>query len=257
MKQPAQRSYLSLILFLLYAPLLVIVVMSFNQSTYSTQWAGFTVDWYRTLLEDSSMWQATTHSVILALTTAISASTLATLTAVLLLRKQLPGRKLLMSLILVLIVIPDIIFGIALLLTYNAIKIPFGFWSLLLAHCAFSYPFTLMVIYSRMQDANLDVIEAALDLGASDFTVLTKVLLPILWPAIVSGAMLAIALSLDDVIISYFVAGPDFEILPLRIFSLVRQGINPEVNAMFSLLFIFTLMISLVVYRLNKKVLQR
>ena len=188
MKQPAQRSYLSLILFLLYAPLLVIVVMSFNQSTYSTQWAGFTLDWYRTLMEDSSMWQATTHSVILALTTAISASTLATLTAVLLLRKQLPGRKLLMSLILVLIVIPDIIFGIALLLTYNAIKIPFGFWSLLLAHCAFSYPFTLMVIYSRMQDANLDVIEAALDLGASDFTVLTKVLLPILWPAIVSGA---------------------------------------------------------------------
>lgn len=246
-------AYILTILFALYAPMALIMLLSFNQSSYSSQWTGFTLTWYQALMHNQALWNAAYRSVILASSTAFLSCALGTTGAVLLFRYRFFSKKVMMSVLLLLIVVPDILFGIALLLVFNAFNIGLGFWSLLLSHVAFSFPFVLLIIHSRLEGFDRRIIEAAQDLGADDWSILVKVLIPLLWPAIISGALLAIALSLDDVIISYFVSGPDFEILPLRIYSMVRMGIRPEVNAMFTLLFLLTLFIALLTYRLNRR----
>ena len=246
-----KKIYLGFILVCLYLPLLVIFMYSFNVNAYSSQWQGFTLDWYRTLWQDQTLWQAGYRSLLLAFSTGILTCYLATITAITFYRYRFQFKKFLFSLLLILIIIPDLLFGVSLLMVYNALGISLGYWSLLGAHVSFSFPFVLLILLSRLKDFDKHILEAAQDLGASDWLILKKILLPILIPTILSGGMLTIALSLDDVIISYFVSGPDYEILPLRIYSLIRIGVNPEINALFSLLLIVTSLLSFGLYRLN------
>jgi len=159
------------------------------------------------------------------------------------------GKKILHALIFILILSPEIVMAISLLLMYSFLKVPLGFWTLLLAHTTLCIPFVAVTVYSRVTTLDTDIFEAAMDLGATDFTIFRKIIIPLLLPAIVSGWLLSFTLSLDDVIISYFVSGPTFDILPLKIYSMVRLGVKPEVNALCTLLLAFTLLIVITGYQ--------
>lgn len=238
--------YTLFIYFFLYFPIAIVIIYSFNISRYSLLWHGFTLNWYRELLHDSSLQIVAVHSLLVAVLAATFACILGTLAAVSLYRYRFFGKKVLYGLIFVIIVSPDIVMAISLLLLFTVVKIPLGFWTLLLAHITFCMPFVTVVVFSRIQGLDKNIFEAAKDLGANDFTIFRKITIPLLWPAILAGWLLSFTLSIDDVIISYFVTGPSFAILPLTIFSQVRVGVTPEINALCSVILILTLFLVLV-----------
>lgn len=243
MNKIGKSLYTTLIYFFLYFPIAVVVIYSFNVSRYSLVWHGFSTQWYQQLFQDHDLQVVALHSLSVGVLAASFASILGTLAAVSLYRYRFMGKRLLHGLIFVLLVSPDIVMAIALLLLYTAIKMPLGFWSLLLSHITFCLPFVTVVVYSRILSVDKFIFEAAKDLGASDLMTFRRVIIPLLWPAILAGWLLSFTLSLDDVIISYFVTGPSFQILPLTIFSQVRLGVNPEINALCSVLLMATLFI--------------
>jgi spermidine/putrescine transport system permease protein len=245
MKRIFKIVYPILIYFILYFPIAIIIVYSFNNSKYSLLWHGFTTRWYIQLFQDRDLQIVALHSLTIGVLAATVACILGTLAAVSLYRYRFMGKKILHGLIFVLIVSPDIVMGISLLLFYTVIKFSLGFWTLLLAHITFCIPFVTVIVYSRLVGLDKYIFEAAKDLGANDFMIFRRVVVPLIWPAVLSGWLLSFTLSLDDVIISYFVTGPTFSILPLTIFSLIRVGVKPEINALCSVLLILTLCIVL------------
>lgn len=245
LSSPPVAGYFSLIYLFFYLPLLVLIAYSFNAAQYSLQWSGFTWHWYEELFADKDLWRAAWHSILLG----ISASTLATLigslTAVNLYRYRFLGRRLQYGLIFILILSPDIVMGISLLILFSLLAVNLGFFTLLCAHVTLCLPFVAVTVYSRAVSFDKNIFEVAKDLGATDLTVFRRILLPLLWPALISAWLLSFTLSLDDVIISYFVAGPSFEILPLRIYSMARLGITPTINALCTVIFGLTLFLVL------------
>lgn len=236
-------SYLTFIYLFFYIPIIVLIVYSFNDAQYSLVWQGFTLNWYKQLFSDTDLWLSTWHSFILGLSSATFATAIGSLAAISLYRYRFFGRNLLNSLIFILILTPEIVSGASLLILFTFLELPLGFLSLLLAHISFCIPFVIVTVYSRLITFDKNIFEAAKDLGAGDGLILRQIILPLLWPALFAGWLLSFTLSLDDVIISYFVSGPEFQILPLKIYSLVRSGIKPEINALCSVLFAFTLIL--------------
>lgn len=239
----SQSIYLFAIYFFLYLPIAIVIILSFNRAEHSLLWHGFTLEWYKQLLHDHEFFTVALHSLTIGVFAATTATFIGTLAAVSLFRYSFCGKQLLHGLIFVLIVLPDIIIGISLLILYNTLNIPLGFWSLLLAHTTFCIPFVVVTVYSRVITLNKSIFEAAKDLGANDLIIFGKIIIPLLLPGILAGWLLSFTLSLDDVIISYFVSGPTYEILPLKIYSMVRIGVQPEVNAICTLILIATLLI--------------
>ncbi|MBD3823714.1 MAG: spermidine/putrescine ABC transporter permease PotC [Epsilonproteobacteria bacterium] len=236
-----RKLYASFIYALLYAPIIVLIVYSFNASKYSVAWKGFTLDWYTKLLENDSLLEAAWHSVQIALTSASAATILGAFGALVLHRYRFFGRKFLHGLIYVLIMSPEIVMGISLLMLFVFLSLPLGFMSLFIAHVTFSLPFVVVTVLARLSGFDANIIEAAKDLGASEWIAFKSIILPNIIPALVAGFLLSFTLSLDDVIISFFVTGPDYEILPLKIYSMVRLGVKPEINALCAIMFLFTL----------------
>ncbi len=236
-------SYLSLIYLFFYLPIFVLVVYSFNNSQYSMVWHGFTWQWYQELFADSDLWLSTWHSFILGVLAATFATIIGMLAAVSLYRYQFRGKQLLNGLVFILLLSPEIVTGGSLLILFTVLQMPLGFLSLLLAHISFCIPFVIVTTYSRLVSFDKNIFEAAKDLGANDTLIFFRIILPLLWPALFAGWLLSFTLSLDDVIISYFVAGPEFQILPLQIYSMVRSGIKPEINALCTVLFGVTLLL--------------
>jgi spermidine/putrescine transport system permease protein len=243
MKNLPVTSYITAVYLFFYIPILILIAYSFNDAQYSLLWHGFSFRWYHELFADADLWIAVFHSLILGIAAATIATAIGSLTAISLYRYEFFGRKLLYGLIFILILSPDIVMGISLLILFSLIKVTLGFWSLLLAHITFCIPFVVVTVYSRIVSFDQYIFEAAKDLGAKDSVILTRIILPLLWPALLAGWLLSFTLSIDDVIISYFVAGPDFEILPLKIYSMVRLGVKPEINALCSITFILTLLL--------------
>jgi len=245
MNRISKLSYLMAIYLFLYTPIFVLIAYSFNDSSYSLLWNGFTLHWYESLLQNIHLQVVALHSLIVGVLAATGATAIGTLAAVSLYRYKFFGKKLLHGLIFVLIISPDIVTGISLLILFSTLKIDLGFWTLLLSHITFCIPFVTVTIYSRLMGQDKNIFEAAKDLGATEGTIFVKILIPLLLPAILAGWLLSFTLSMDDVIISFFVTGPDFDVLPLKIFSMVRVGIKPEINALCSIMFGLTLAIVL------------
>jgi spermidine/putrescine transport system permease protein len=243
MKRLPVASYLTAIYLFFYIPIIILIVYSFNSSQYSLLWHGFSMRWYQELFSDSDLWISVMHSLLLGVSAATVAMCVGGLTAITLFRYDFFGRRLLYGLIFILILSPDIVMGISLLILFSLLKITLGFWSLLLAHITFCIPFVVVTVYSRIVSFDEYIFEAAKDLGAKDSVILRRIILPLLWPALAAGWLLSFTLSIDDVIISYFVAGPDFEILPLKIYSMVRLGVKPEINALCTVTFGLTLIL--------------
>jgi spermidine/putrescine transport system permease protein len=243
MKRPFRSLYLALIYLFLYIPIGTLIVYSFNNAVFSMLWHGFTLNWYAQVLQDSNLWIAVWHSLYLAISATTSALFIGTLAAISLYRYQFRGKNMLQGLLFVIIITPDIVMGIALLILFSLSGLSLGFWSLYIAHVTFCIPFVVVIVYSRAKSIDPNIFAAASDLGASELQTFWHIIVPILLPALISGALLCFALSFDDIVISYFVSGPGFEILPIKIFSLARLGVNVELNALCSLLFGLTLIL--------------
>ncbi len=233
-------TYASVVYTFLYLPLAVMAVFSFNASKFSLSWQGFTAEWYARLWNNTSLMDAAIHSLTVAALSATLASIIGTLAAFILYQYIFPGRRALFAALFVMMMSPDIVIGISLLLFFLAAGLPLGFWTLLMAHVTLSVPFVATTVYSRFKGFEGDVIEAARDLGAGDFQVFRHIVLPLITPAVIAGWLLSFTLSLDDVMISFFTTGPTYEVLPLRIYSMVRLGIKPDVNALCVVMMVIT-----------------
>jgi spermidine/putrescine transport system permease protein len=233
--------YLWLVYGFLYLPMAVLVAYSFNASKYGTRWEGLTLQWYESLARDAGLLDAALNSLTVAVLAATTGTAIGTLGAIGLQRYRFYGRSFWQGLLLVTLMSPDIVMGVSLLVLFIALHVQLGFWSLLLAHTTFCLPFVTVTVLARLKDFDQRLIEAAEDLGATEGRALRSVILPLTLPAIAAGWLLSFTLSLDDVVVSFFVTGPTFEVLPLRIYSMVRLGVKPEVNAMATLLFLVSL----------------
>lgn len=233
------------VLLFLYLPLAVLFAFSFNDSKYSIAWKGFTWRWYESLLGNQQLIDAALNSLLLAVVAATLATVIGTLGAIALFRYRFRGKATLTGLLYVLLLTPDIVLAISLLCLFIVLGVSLGFGSLVLAHVTFCLPFTVVTVHARLAGFDSRLIEAARDLGAGEFTAMRRVVLPLAAPAMVAGWLLSFTLSLDDVVVSYFVSGPEFEVLPLKIYSMVRLGFKPEVNALATLLFVLSLAIVL------------
>ncbi|MBV9556140.1 MAG: ABC transporter permease [Pseudolabrys sp.] len=225
----------------LYLPIAVLVVYSFNASRLVTVWGGWSLHWYGELLRDTAMLDAARISLGLAFLSASAATVLGTLAAIALTRGgRFRGRMLFSGMAYAPLVMPEIITGLSLLLLFVALDLNRGFWTIALAHTTLTMCFVTVIVQSRLITVDRSLEEAAMDLGCPPWKTLLTVTVPLIAPAIVAGWMLAFSLSLDDLVIASFTTGPGATTLPIRIYSEVRLGVKPEINA------ICTLMIALV-----------
>jgi spermidine/putrescine transport system permease protein len=240
-------------LLFLYAPVLVLVVYSVNDSRFSAAWQGFTLDWYARLFQSPETGAALRNTLVVSLSATLVATVLGTLLAVGLHLRRVRGRALVELLLYLPIVAPDIIMGVALLAFFVAVELPLGRLSIVLAHVSFQVSFVALVVRARLQDFPPALLEAARDLGADELRAIRRVLLPIVRPGIVAGALLALALSIDDFVITYFTAGAGASTLPIRIYSMVKRGVTPDINALSTLLLLFTLALILGALRVQRR----
>ena len=223
----------------LYLPIILLVIYSFNASRLVTVWGGFSTKWYGELLHDEKVLDAAWLSLQVAVINATCATILGTLAAVVLVRfRRFPGRTLFSGMVTAPLVMPEIITGLAMLLVFVAMEHAFG-WpegrsmtTIVIAHITFSLSFVTVVVQSRLSQMDISLEEAAMDLGARPAKVFLLITLPIIFPSLMAGWLLAFTLSVDDVVISSFVNGPGSTTLPIVIFSKVRLGVSPEINAL-------------------------
>ena len=234
--------YLGLVYLLLYLPIAVLVVFSFNAWGNPYRWQGLSLEWYARLWDNDALIQAALNSLLLATSAATLSTLIGTLTAIALHRYRFRGKRVLNGMLFVVMMSPDIVLAISLLVLFILLGVKLGYLSLLLAHVTFCLPFVVVTVYARLSGFNAQIIEAARDLGASEWQMLRTVLVPIIFPAVMAGWLLGFTLSLDDVVVSIFVTGPTFEVLPLRIYSMVRLGVKPEVNALATVLLMLSLL---------------
>ncbi len=225
----------------LYIPIIILIVNSFNSSRFGINWQGFTTKWYGLLMNNDSLLQAAQHSLTMAVLSATFATLIGSLTAVALYRYRFRGKPFVSGMLFVVMMSPDIVMAISLLVLFMLIGIQLGFWSLLFSHITFCLPFVVVTVYSRLKGFDVRMLEAAKDLGASEVTILRKIILPLAMPAVAAGWLLSFTLSMDDVVVSSFVTGPGYEILPLKIYSMVKVGVSPEVNALATILLVLSL----------------
>lgn len=227
----------------LYIPILLLVIYSFNESRLVTVWGGWSTKWYASLLTNEDLLDAAWVTVRVALISATVATILGTLAAIVLVRmNRFPGRTLFSGMIFAPLVMPEVITGLSLLLLFVAINFDRGFWTIVIAHITFSMCFAAVVVQARLLDFDKSVEEAAMDLGATPVNTFMQVTLPIIAPAVISAWLLAFTLSLDDLVIASFAQGPGSTTLPIKIYSQVRRGVTPEINA------ISTIMIAIVTF---------
>ncbi len=236
-----------LCLFFLVAPLVVLVVYSFNGSSQVTVWEGFSLKWFAATISDRELWIAIRNSMIVAGLSALISTALGTLTALSLGRYVFRGRRILAGLLYVPVVLPEIILGIALLVLFVLLDIQRGFLTVVCGHVTFSFPFVGLMILARVQTLDRTQEEASLDLGASPWRTFRRVILPPLTPALLSAMLFAFTISLDDFVVTFFTTGPGVTTLPLKVYSLVKFGLTPAINVISTLMIAFTLVVLLAV----------
>lgn len=228
--------WLWLVFCFLFLPILVLIIFSFNTSELNIIFEGFTFKWYKELFNNSMLLEAFGNTILIAVVSTVISTIIGTMSAYALKKFDFPLKKFINELLYIPIVIPEIVLGISLLCIYAFMKIELGMGTLILSHIAFSIPFVIINVNSVLEGMNANLEEAASDLGASRLQTFFYVVLPSLMPGIFSGAQLAFTLSLDDVVISYFTTGPDSNTLPLQVFSMIKTGITPDVNALITIL---------------------
>lgn len=247
MKKWSSKVVIGLVFLFLYLPIFVLVVFSFNDTKLNILFEGFTLKWYFGLLKNRTLLEAFKNTLIVATVSTFISTVIGTISAFGLSRYEFKGKKVISRLIYIPIIMPEIVLGISLLAIYTLFHLSLGMFTLILAHITFSIPYVLVSVKSTIDSMNPYLEEASSDLGATSLQTFFRVTLPSIAPGIFSGAMLSFTLSMDDVVISYFTAGPDACTLPQYIYSMIKSGIRPDVNALFSVMLFITL-IGLTIY---------
>jgi spermidine/putrescine transport system permease protein len=219
----------------LYIPILLLVVYSFNDSKLNLQWVGFTTKWYGLLLQNDVLIRAFQNSLIVACVTTVLSVVIGTSAAWLLYRYRFPAQQTLGLLIFIPMVMPEVLMGVSLLVLFVNLGLPLGYTTLIIAHTTFCFPFVLVGVQARLQGIDPALEEAALDLGATPLKAFWLVIVPYLMPAIIAGALMAFTLSFDEYIVTIFTSGADSQTLPLKVYGMVRVGLNPQLNALSTL----------------------
>ena len=256
MGRSVKFSFMSLVYLFLYAPIVILIVNSFNASRFGMRWEGFTTKWYTQLSLNDSLIQAAGHSATIAIFSATVAAIIGSLTAIALFRYRFKGKKFVGGMLFVVMMSPDIVMAISLLALFLLLGVQLGFFTLLIAHITFCLPFVVVTVYSRLKGFDVKMLEAARDMGASEWVILKQIIFPLAKPAILAGWLLSFTLSLDDVIVSSFVTGPTYEILPLKIYSMVKVGISPQVNALATVMLVVSLVMVVLSQWLSRDKLQ-
>jgi len=232
----------------LYAPLVIVVTYSVNDSRLNAEWVGFTFDWYQKLFHNEKMLTAARNSLVIGLTASAVSTVLGTMAGYAMYRYK---TRLLPVLVLAPIAIPEILMGVSLLIFFVMLNITLGMVSIVLSHIAFCIGFVAIVVRSRLAGMDESLTEAARDLGASPWQAFRLVTLPLIMPGVVAGALMAFTLSIDDFVITFFTAGVGSSTLPLQIYTMVKIAVTPEVNAVSTLLMLLTLALILIASRLS------
>lgn len=254
------RLWLWAVLLFLYAPLVVLVVMSFNDSRRTTVWKGFTLDWYRKLFADTELMLALANSLSIAAISTAFSLVLGTMAAMALWRFRFRARPLVDGAFALPVVVPEICMGVAMLLFFARVlpwpadlPWPLSLGAIVIAHVSFCFPFVAVVVRARLASFDPALEEAARDLGAGPWRALADVVIPHLRPSLLAGALLAFTLSLDDFVITFFTAGPDTVTFPVKVYSMVRFSVTPKVNAISTLLLLLTAGLTFVALRLQAR----
>jgi len=250
--------YIAFLLILMYVPIALVIIYSFNVSRQSSVWSGLTFSWYRELFRDRAMFSALRNSLVLATVSSLSAAIIGTLGAVGFAWSKTENRsgdrgmtrivngplnKFVENLAILPIMTPEIILGMVLLVFFSLIRLPLGMLTLILAHTSFSIPYVYLLVKARLAGLEKSYVEAARNLGAGPWRAFRDIMLPLIMPAVVSGILLSFAMSFDDVIISIFVTGPHTNTLPIRIYTQLKTGVTPKTNALCSILFVITILL--------------
>lgn len=230
------KIYLGVILLLLYLPIVVVVLYSFNDSKSSAEWAGFTLDWYKKLLSSTKYTDSLRNSLLVSGLSVLGAGVIGTSAAVGAASRAFRTRGMFESVSMIPIMIPEIVMGMALLALFTLAHIPMGLGAITIGHITFCIPYVYLTVRSRLSDMDKSIIEAARDLGATKARAFLSVTVPLLAPAIGGGCLLAFSMSFDDVIISFFLTAPGANLLPVQVYSSLKVGLTPEINALFALM---------------------
>lgn len=232
--------YTVLLTVLTYLPILVVAVYSFNGSRISSVFSGFSLKWYGQLFRDDAIFEALANSLIIAVASSLIAAIIATSAALFIGRAKLPFKRAVEKMSLFPLIIPEIILGMVFLAFFSLLGLPFGMLTLIIAHTTFCIPYVYNQVKARLEVMDTTAVEAARDLGASPFKAFLTVTLPMLMPAIVSGMFLSFAMSFDDVIISIFVTGVEVNTLPIIVYTSLKTGVTPKINAICTLMLVIT-----------------
>jgi len=256
------RHRISLIFFIIvqiffYAPLAVLALFSFNGSK-AMSWTGFSLQWYTMLFFHSpDLWRAVENSIVVALSSSVTATSIGTLAAVGIYWHNFRLKRYLQVITFLPIILPEIIIGVSLLIFFTALHLRLSLVTIILAHITFNIPFVLLIVTARLEEFDHSIIEAAYDLGAREIDVLTRVIIPISMPGILSGFLLALTLSLEDFVITFFVAGPGSSTLPLYVYSMIRFGVSPAINALSAIIIAATMVFAFSTRNLYNYLIQR
>lgn len=248
-----KRFYTFLIYLFLYAPILLLIIFSFNKSRSRGNWGGFSLKWYSALFSDMQIMKSLYYSLSIAILASLFATIIGTAAAIGIHNMKKRAKSITMNLTYLPVLNADIVTGVALMILFISLKLPLGFNTLLLAHITFCLPYVIISVLPKLKQLNKYTYEAALDLGATPGYAFTKVILPEIMPGIMTGALLSFTLSLDDFIISFFTTGSGISNLSITIYSMARRGINPKINALSTLLFISVLILLIAINRLTNK----
>jgi spermidine/putrescine transport system permease protein len=242
----------------LYAPLVTLMVFSFNDSRRNIVWRGFTLDYYKAAFGDVELLQAFANSLTIALVSTVMSVILGAMAALLLWRFRFPGKAALEGALALPIVVPEICMGVAMLVFFNKVipwpsdlPWPMNLGAIMIAHISFSFSFVAIVIRARLASFNRELEEAARDLGAGEWRIFRDILVPHMKPGLLAGALLAFTLSLDDFVITFFTSGPDTTTFPVKVYSMVRFSVTPEVNAASTILIVITVTLTAIALKLQ------
>ena len=255
MKKHAERIYLALIFILLYAPIATLIVLSFNKSKTRSKWGGFTLKWYSSMFQNSSIMDALYTTLLIALLSAAAATLIGTMAAMGISSMNRRMKTICMRITNIPMLNADIVTGIALMLWFSRFS-NLGYVSILLAHVTFNIPYVVLSILPKLQQTDMSVYEAARDLGANSVTAFIKVILPGIFPAVMSGFFMALTMYMDDFVVTYFTKGAGINTLSTMIYGELKRGIKPEMYALSTLIFAVILIVLLIVTfgpRLHKK----
>ncbi|MCL1818712.1 MAG: ABC transporter permease [Spirochaetaceae bacterium] len=246
-KRHISASYLAVVFVFLYAPIAVLIVFSFNAARSTSNWGGFSLNWYKALFEDRQIMKALYYTLLIAVLSALISAVAGTAAAVGIHRMKPRIRRVFLALNNVPVLNPDIVTGISLMVLFTALHLTLGFGSLLLAHITFNIPYVVLCILPKLRQLPAEVTEAAMDLGATPLYAFFRVVIPEIAPGIFTGLLIAFTLSIDDFVISFFTSGSGVNNLSIVVYSMARRGINPKINAVSTLLFVAVFILLLII----------